>query len=66
LRRADRHDELDRRLARALVQPLEKGVLRIGAALAPERRRRRGDKRAAVACNVLAVAFQHELLQIGG
>jgi hypothetical protein len=41
MRGAHRHDELDGSRRRALVQPLEVGMLAIGAGAAPERRRRR-------------------------
>ena len=54
IRGAHGHDELDRRFARALVQPLEEGVLGVGAGLAPERRRpsrpASGRRRAPRAC----------------
>ena len=42
MRGSDRHDELDRRFARALVQPLEERVLPVGAGPAPQRGARYG------------------------
>jgi hypothetical protein len=65
MRGADGHDELDRRFARSLMEPLEERVLRIRPALAPQRGRRRPAQRAAVAPDALAIALEHELLQIG-
>jgi hypothetical protein len=66
VRGADRHDELDGRFARTLMQPLEECMLGVGADVAPQRGRRGLDANAAVARNALAMAFQDQLLQIGG
>src|SRR5206468_10033534 len=60
------NDELDRRLARSLMQPLEECVLAVGARLSPKRSGRRAGEGAPVTCDALAVAFEDELLQIGG
>ena len=63
---AKRHDELDRRLLRALVQPLEERVLPVRADVAPKPGRRRSVDGLAFARDALAVAFELQLLQVGG
>ena len=59
-------EEIDRHDVGSLMQHLEKGVLAIGAGLAPDHRRGRHRDRRAVVAHRLAVRFHFELLQIGG
>ena len=66
VRGADRHDELDGRFPRSLMQPLEECMLGVGPDFAPQRGRYGLGQNAAVARNALAMAFQDQLLQIGG
>src|SRR5690606_19699 len=64
-RAVDRGQEIERHAARALVQELEEGVLRVRARLAPDYAARVVVDLRSLERRALAVRFHLELLQIG-